>query len=58
VDTHATSAADTTINLALLRWGCATLITAAKQLGIDDPLTAEWERIHEQLVPYPVDETA
>ncbi len=54
---YSRQAADTTINLALLRWGCETLGTAAKQLGIEDPLLGEWGRIVEKLAPYPVDAT-
>ncbi|TBL81997.1 hypothetical protein EYB31_00225 [Paenibacillus thalictri] len=44
-------------DLALLRWGCETLLAICKRLGEDDPLQERWRIILEWLVPLPVDET-
>ncbi len=49
-------AADCNFELALLRWGCETLVTIDRALGINDPLLPEWQRILEKLAPYPADE--
>ncbi|MDF7799313.1 hypothetical protein P4C99_07540 [Pontiellaceae bacterium B1224] len=48
---------DCSYDLALLRWGCETLIEICGVLGIDDPLIPEWQNILDHLTPYPVDET-
>lgn len=50
-------AEDCTYDLALLRWGCKTLIESCEILNIDDPLLPEWKDILARLTPYPVDET-
>lgn len=50
-------AEDCTYDLALLRWGCETLIKSCEILDIDDPLLPEWKDILKRLTPYPVDET-
>lgn len=47
--------ADTHYDLALLRWGCETLIRMADQLGVHDPLHGRWREVLERLVPFPVD---
>ncbi|MGW1749575.1 glycosyl hydrolase family 95 catalytic domain-containing protein [Streptomyces sp. NPDC002092] len=47
---------DTNYDLALIRWGCTTLLEATAQLGIDDPLKQRWQEILARLTPYPVDE--
>ncbi|NUR02339.1 MAG: Tat pathway signal sequence domain protein [Streptomyces sp.] len=47
---------DTNYDLALIRWGCTTLLDATAQLGIDDPLKQRWQEILAKLTPYPVDE--
>ncbi|MER6417943.1 Tat pathway signal sequence domain protein [Streptomyces sp. NPDC001137] len=47
---------DTNYDLALIRWGCATLLDATARLGIDDPLKERWQEILAKLTPYPVDE--
>ncbi|MGW2718849.1 glycosyl hydrolase family 95 catalytic domain-containing protein [Streptomyces sp. NPDC001492] len=47
---------DTNYDLALIRWGCATLLDATARLGIDDPLKERWQEILARLTPYPVDE--
>ena len=46
-------AADTNYDLALLRWGCQTLLAAAARLKIDDPLMPHWREILADLTPYP-----
>jgi len=50
------AAADCNIDLALLRWGCRTLIASADRLGIDEPLLPRWREVLERLVDYPTDE--
>ena len=49
-------AKDCNYDLALLRWGCETLLWSCERLGIDDPLIPDWQRITENLVDFPVDE--
>ncbi|MEV4009164.1 Tat pathway signal sequence domain protein [Nonomuraea angiospora] len=46
---------DTNYDLALIRWGCRTLIESAERLGIDDPLAAKWREVLATLVDYPAD---
>ncbi len=50
-------AEDCNYDLALLRWGCQTLIDSAAILGIDDPMIPKWKDVLKRLTPYPVDET-
>lgn len=47
---------DCNYDLALLRWGCETLLATCKRLKIDDPLIPEWRATLDRLVQYPVDE--
>ncbi|MGW2566419.1 glycosyl hydrolase family 95 catalytic domain-containing protein [Streptomyces sp. NPDC001537] len=47
---------DTNYDLALIRWGCTTLLDATARLGIDDPLKQRWQEILAKLASYPVDE--
>lgn len=47
---------DTNYDLALIRWGCTTLLDASAQLKVDDPLKQRWQEILARLTPYPVDE--
>jgi alpha-L-fucosidase 2 len=47
---------DTNYDLALIRWGCTTLLEAAERLGVDDPLEQRWQEVLTRLTPYPVDE--
>ena len=47
---------DCTINLALLRWGCKTLVKICKILEIDDPRLPKWREVLETLTPYYTDE--
>ncbi|OIV35813.1 Tat pathway signal sequence domain protein [Mangrovactinospora gilvigrisea] len=51
------TATDVNYDLALIRWGCATLLDAARVLGVDDPSAAAWEDTLKRLTPYPVDGT-
>lgn len=46
---------DCNYDLALLRWGCQTLLASCDRLQIDDPLIPKWKETLEKLVPYPVD---
>ena len=48
-------APDCNIDLALLRWGCQTLIESADFLKIDDPLLPRWREVLDKLTDYPVD---
>ncbi len=50
------SAEDCNYDLALLRWGCRTLIESAGRLHVDDPLLPAWKNVLEKLAPYPQDE--
>ena len=47
------SAPDCNYDLALLRWGCGTLLESARILGIDDPLIPRWREVTERLADYP-----
>ena len=49
-------ASDCNYDLSLLRWGCQTLLWANDRLKLNDPLAPEWQKILEQLTPYPGDE--
>ncbi|WP_202918167.1 glycosyl hydrolase family 95 catalytic domain-containing protein [Streptomyces cavernae] len=46
---------DTNYDLALLRWGCATLLEATERLGVEDSLKPRWQEVLAKLTPYPVD---
>jgi hypothetical protein len=46
---------DANYNLALLRWGCETLVDLCQRLKIDDPLLPKWKETLEKLVDYPTD---
>jgi hypothetical protein len=48
--------ADNNYNLALLRWGCQTLIGLNRRYALNDPLVPTWQRTLDQLVAYPVDD--
>ena len=50
------TAEDCNFDLALLRWGCQTLLESARRLNIQDPLAETWEDILHNLTPYPMDE--
>jgi hypothetical protein len=47
---------DCNIDLALLRWGCQTLLDTCAQFKINDPLIPKWKETLAKLVPYPTDE--
>jgi alpha-L-fucosidase 2 len=49
--------ADSHYDLALLRWGCETLLEVVERLGLSDTLQTKWQDVLQRLVPYPVDET-
>jgi hypothetical protein len=49
-------APDCTFDLALIRWGCKTLLEAVATLRIDDPLKSRWQQVLDTLVDYPVNE--
>jgi alpha-L-fucosidase 2 len=50
-------AANCNYDLALLRWGCQTLIDSCNILKIQDTLLPEWKDILARLTDYPIDET-
>lgn len=50
-------APDCNYDLALLRWGCQTLLESAKRLHIKDSLSGKWTEILQHLTPYPQDTT-
>ncbi|MHC3467961.1 glycosyl hydrolase family 95 catalytic domain-containing protein [Streptomyces sp. 7R007] len=47
---------DTNYDLALIRWGCTTLLESAELLGVDDPLRPRWQELLARLTPYPTDD--
>ncbi|MFC9426234.1 Tat pathway signal sequence domain protein [Streptomyces sp. NPDC056987] len=47
---------DTNYDLALIRWGCQTLLDASAHLGVNDPLKPRWQEVLTRLTPYPTDE--
>ncbi|OIJ99451.1 Tat pathway signal sequence domain protein [Streptomyces sp. MUSC 14] len=47
---------DTNYDLALIRWGCQTLIDSARLLAIEDELIPRWQEVLTRLTPYPVDD--
>ncbi|SEG72753.1 hypothetical protein SAMN05216223_10934 [Actinacidiphila yanglinensis] len=46
---------DTNYDLALIRWGCTTLLESARILGVDDPLAPRWRDVLLRLVAPPTD---
>jgi hypothetical protein len=46
---------DTNYDLALIRWGCTTLLESAQILDMDDPLAPRWRDVLQRLAPAPVD---
>jgi hypothetical protein len=52
-----TKVRDCHYDLALLRWGCMTLLEICQRLKVEDPLTWKWKEVLERLAPLPVDET-
>lgn len=51
------NAEDCNFDLALLRWGCQTLLRSAQIFSIDDELIPQWNNILQKLTDYPQDET-
>ncbi len=49
-------AEDTSMNLALLRWGLTTLLDLNDRYHLDDPLAPKWKDVLARLTPDPVDE--
>lgn len=47
---------DTNYDLALLNWGCKTLLSINDELKLNDPLAPKWSAVLGNLVPYPTDE--
>ncbi len=47
---------DCNYTLALLRWGCQTLLEINEKLGLNDELRVQWEDVISNLVNYPTDE--
>jgi hypothetical protein len=47
---------DCNFNLALFRWGLATLIEIDERYDLDDPLRSKWKDVHARLVEYPTNE--
>jgi hypothetical protein len=50
-------AEDNNFNLALVRWGCQTLLALNKRYNLHDPQVANWEETLADLVPPPIDDT-
>jgi alpha-L-fucosidase 2 len=51
------STKDCNYDLALIHWGCATLLASAKRLGITDPLASKWQDVLTHLTKPPQDAT-
>ncbi|MFE7118991.1 Tat pathway signal sequence domain protein [Streptomyces sp. NPDC057654] len=52
---YGVNAPDCNYDLMLLRWGCATLLDAARTLGVWDALAPRWREVLAKLAPYPTD---
>jgi len=48
-------AVDCNYDLALLRWGCQTLLRINNRLELNDPKAGEWQRVLDNLTNYPGD---
>lgn len=46
---------DTSYDLALLRWGCQTLVEVCARFNIDDPLLPRWKDVLANLADFPMD---
>jgi alpha-L-fucosidase 2 len=51
------STSDCNYDLALIHWGCATLLAANKRLSLADPLAGKWQDVLDHLVKPPQDST-
>ena len=49
------NANETSLNIALARWGYKTLIACANRLHINEPLLPKWQELLEKMADYPVD---
>ncbi|MDF7823600.1 hypothetical protein P4B35_06205 [Pontiellaceae bacterium B12227] len=47
---------DCNFNLALFRWGLATLVHIDERYDLNDPLLPKWKDVHARLVDYPINE--
>lgn len=47
---------DTNYDLALLNWGCATLLQINNELKLNDPLVSKWKDVLDNVIAYPKDE--
>ncbi|MCX6874047.1 MAG: alpha-L-fucosidase [Verrucomicrobia bacterium] len=47
---------DCNFDLALLKWGCLTLLKTSQRLSIADPLIPRWRDVVERLPEFPADE--
>lgn len=50
------AAPDASFDLALLRWGAATLMDLNRALKLEDPLAPKWQEVLEKLTPYSRDQ--
>lgn len=48
--------ADCNFDLALLKWGCLTLLQASQRLGVADPLLPRWREVAARLPEFSADE--
>jgi alpha-L-fucosidase 2 len=48
---------DCNYDLALIHWGCGTLLAANQRLGLADPLASRWQDVRDHLVKPPQDST-
>lgn len=46
---------DTNYDLALLNWGCTTLLQINDELKLNDPLASKWKDVLDNLIAYPKD---
>lgn len=53
---YSLKAEDCNIDLALIRWGCDTLIQICDILNIDDQMNEKWHDVLERLVEYPIED--
>jgi alpha-L-fucosidase 2 len=51
------NAPETSMNIAMARWGFATLIATAERLQIDDPQIPQWKDYLANMADYNIDET-
>lgn len=47
---------DCNFDLALLKWGCKTLVWICDRLEINDPIYPMWQDVLDNIVPFPSDE--